>query len=574
MNFDSLLLAASCSELQHRILGAKVERVIQPDPLIVIIQLFKEGRKENLLVSASSRLPRIHLTTRYFAAPNTPPGFCMLLRKWLTGATLHSIDMPFGLGERVISFAFGRPQSESCRMVVEIMGKHSNIILLGENERILGAAKIVTDRISRLREIKTGAMYAPPPTMTKLKIDPYDPTAFYRILPETFETAVKAKAWIMDRFSGVSPLVAVETVARAGEAPFSSETLWYRLNDILNTVRLSEYAPVQYLQENGLPAAYPIRLVSIPAQMQKRWSSIGEAVDDATEKIERAQEYVDRKNALLAMLRRADKHVDAELANTRNGLENADKAAEFQEIGDLLMSSPNAEIVDGLTLAPDYYASEPDAKRRIVVDEALSIAENAQKYYRKAKKARDSKDLLTQRQDRLSAESNRLLLLLTRAEAAENLEDVALVEKEIAIASDSGKVGASPKSSTSEPGFEGHRIKRYRSPDGWEILVGENATSNDYLTTKIASPSDIWLHARSMTSAHAIIRAQNRPAAVSEGAIRMAAELVAKRSEAKHSKVAPVDFTLKKYVRKPRKSAPGMVTYSNEKTIDVSLDDD
>ena len=106
--------------------------------------------------------------------------------------------------------------------------------------------------------------------------------------------------------------------------------------------------------------------------------------------------------------------------------------------------------------------------------------------------------------------------------------------------------------------------------DGWEILVGENATSNDYLTTKIAASSDIWLHVRAATSAHGVIRAQNRPASVSPAALQQAAEAVAARSEVKHSSLIPVDYTLKKYVRKPRKSAAGAVTYQNEKTLFVA----
>jgi len=106
--------------------------------------------------------------------------------------------------------------------------------------------------------------------------------------------------------------------------------------------------------------------------------------------------------------------------------------------------------------------------------------------------------------------------------------------------------------------------------DGWEVLVGENATSNDYLTTKIAQSNDIWLHARAIPSAHAVIRSQNRPAAVSTAALRLAAEQVARRSDAKHAGLVPVDYTLKKHVRKPRGAAPGAVTYSHEKTIDVT----
>ena len=133
---------------------------------------------------------------------------------------------------------------------------------------------------------------------------------------------------------------------------------------------------------------------------------------------------------------------------------------------------------------------------------------------------------------------------------------------------ETGEAGSERERHT--PAFEGHKIKTFHSPDGWEILVGENATSNDYLTTRVAAPSDIWLHVRAGASAHGVIRARNRPAAVSPAAIQQAAELVAARSEVKHSSLIPVDYTLRKYVRKPRRSAPGAVTYQNEKTINVA----
>jgi predicted ribosome quality control (RQC) complex YloA/Tae2 family protein len=212
----------------------------------------------------------------------------------------------------------------------------------------------------------------------------------------------------------------------------------------------------------------------------------------------------------------------------------------------------------------------------VEADPALTLREVAEKYYRKAKKARDSKKFLHARLASLNDEYNDIFELLRQAELSKTIQEVAFIEKEAVkrgVSQNSAGNSVPDKRNEQESQFDGHKIRRFRSPDGWEVLVGENATSNDYLTTKVASPNDIWLHARSGTSAHAVIRTQNRPVSVSSQAIRFASELVAKRSGAKHAGIVPIDYTLKKFVRKPRKSPPGTVTYNNEKTIDVSPDD-
>ena len=284
----------------------------------------------------------------------------------------------------------------------------------------------------------------------------------------------------------------------------------------------------------------------------------------------------------MAALRRTRKLREREAAEVEQGLRNAARAEEYRQAGDLLLTN-QSQIRHGQSLisVPDYYApplpgGEP-TMRFIALDPALTVHENAERFYKRSRKAGLS--ALTLQERRAQALEEVVLLSLAERETglATTSAEVAALRLSLAqsLAGSNGSSGSAPASSAAPPrpalpDFEGRKIKRYQTVDGWEILVGENAESNDYLTTKLAASSDIWLHVRAATSAHGIIRAKNKPASVSHAALQQAAEMVAARSEVKHSSLIPVDYTLKKHVRKPRKSAPGAVTYQNEKTLFVA----
>lgn len=570
------MLAAVSDELQDLILPGRIERVTQPSPHEIVIHVFAHTRKRQLYLSVDPMYARVHLTTNGKPNPTTPPSFCMLLRKYLEGGWLEGCEHPFGLGERVIRLTVLGGQARY-RLYVELMGKHSNIVLTTESDMILGAAKIITAQVSRFREIKPGIKYFAPPRMKSTKRDAFAGDAGVDIPARQFDSADEAQAWLMSTFSGLSPLMAAEGVARAEGTPLTAESVWYGLNEVLNSARLREFAPVQYDENDGLTrAAYPINLLTHPHALQETWSSFNKALDNAYQTVELADAFLRERSAITGALRRALKTCEKEQVDTEEGLANAERADEYKEIGDLLLSSLHKVPANASEVVlEDYFAAIGAAERTIALDPRLGARENAERYYRKHQKARDAMDRLTERLATLEEVEASLQTALDHAESATTLAEIEKLNAGLGdeIARRLRQIPsaeAEEAHATENDIFAGHKIRRVRSVDGWEILVGENATSNDYLTTRIAAPNDIWLHARAVTSAHAIIRSQNRPATVSSAALRLAAEQVARRSDAKHARLVAVDYTLKKYVRKPRRAAPGAVTYTNEKTLDVT----
>ena len=382
-------------------------------------------------------------------------------------------------------------------------------------------------------------------------------------------------------WSGVSPLLASETIARAGAA-LTPQTLHHALALLLTVVRVGDWSPRIWTDPAGrMLGAYPVPLLSVPPADQHPRESISVALDHAASSIIGRETFERTRDSLLAALRRTRKLREREAAELEQGLRNAARAEEYRQAGDLLLSN-QSQIRRGQSLisVPDYYApplpgGEPTL-RFIALDPALSVHENAERFYKRSRKADLSAMTLKERRAQALEEVVLLSLAERETERVTTSAEVAALRLSLAQSLANGNAPNNPENNPgtalhpTPPDFEGHKIKRYQTVDGWEILVGENAESNDYLTTKLASSSDIWLHVRAATSAHGIIRAKNKPASVSHAALQQAAEMVAARSEVKHSSLIPVDYTLKKHVRKPRKSAPGAVTYQNEKTLFVA----
>lgn len=568
------MLSAVTDELDRILTGGKIERVTQPTPLDVILRVFTPNGKYDLLLSADAEFARAHLTWIKRENPPQPYAFCSLLRKYLDGARIAAFDRPAGFGERILVVRLKTYDGAPLSLVVEIMGRHSNVILVSGPETILGAVKHISGDINRVREILPGLTYQGPPRQ-RGKVDPLLP---YPGDAETPMTDDEAASWLVQRFAGVSPLLAREAVLRAGSigSPLTEQTVADALSAILDAVRGKDFKPIVWSDDAGATlGAYPVHLLSVPERNQYDRQSMSLALDNAASSMGKRSAYDSARESLLAALHRARKNRQHDLDDIARGLDNSARADEYQESGDLLQAN-QASLTRGeaSVTVDDYYSADggPLPKRTIAVDPAVDWRENAEKYYKKAAKARASRTMLEERRLTVQEELNLLLRAETDAAAATSEEQVEEIHERVAGLLQRGqRPGAvdATRQRPEGPRFEGHKIRAFRSVDGWEILVGENATSNDYLTTKLASSSDIWLHVRAATSAHGVIRAQNRPASVSTAAIRHAAELVAARSEVKHSSLIPVDYTLKKYVRKPRKSAPGSVTYEKEKTIYV-----
>ncbi|MGI4788463.1 MAG: Rqc2 family fibronectin-binding protein [Janthinobacterium lividum] len=576
MIFDSLILTAVRDELGRALVGGKIEKITQPDPLEIVLRFYHAGHKHDLLLSCDPANARAHLTFTRRDNPPTPPPFCSVLRKYLDGAWLDDISLPLGFGERVMHLHFKAVDGAPYTLIAEIMGKHSNLIFINGAGMILGAAKNIGRTINRLRQIQPGLAYDPPPRQRGRR----DP-----LLPLEIELgteplpAEEAKDWLMTHWSGISPLLASETIARAPDSLLTEQTLHHALSVLLTVVRVGDWSPRVWTDNVGkMLGAYPVPLLTVSPADQHRRESISVALDHAASSIVGRETFDHAREALLAALRRTRKLREREASEMEQGLRNAARSEEYRQSGDLLLAN-RSQIVRGQpqVSVPDYYApvsaEGETTTRTITLDPTLTVSENAERLYKRSRKAEVSGAMLQERLASALADAAQIAQAEMAASRATSPEEITALRASLAPSLNQNSQSSGAGDSAARPSlsdFEGHKIKRFQTVDGWEILVGENATANDYLTTKIASSSDIWLHVRAATSAHGIIRARNRPASVSHAALQQAAEMVAARSEVKHSSLVPVDYTLKKYVRKPRKSAPGAVTYQNEKTLFVA----
>jgi len=472
-SFNAATLAQVVEELQP-LVGGQIQRIVQPGPLQITFSIFKNGVGEkHLLFDVSPQFYRAHLTTRRLPSLPTAPAFCMTLRKYLHGGRVVSIVQR---GTDRILDILVQHEGEVYLLSAELMGKHANLILVAADGKILHAAKLITSKQSRLREVLPGRVYVEPPA----------PTA-----------------------------------QRQEVSAFKDST------------DLDEY--FAHAQKNAV--------------------------------------FEQQKSSLLGVLRKTHQQKNRALAQVQRGAQESTRADEFQKYGDLLLSQlyavkPNASEAE-LT---DYFA--PDAGQiTISLNPDLTPQENAQKYFQKARSARESAGELHALQDRIEKETKevgeavaQVEAITTDTEALKRWEEKARAKNWLRSVAEGT---AKEKATANKPEFGGFKIKRFTSPDGYEVLVGESATANDYLVTRLAHSNDWWLHLRGGTSSHAIIKTQNAPDRVPRSTLLFAARLVIARSVAKHAGWAEVDYTLRKYVRKPRKAAPGSVTMTNQKTLHV-----
>ena len=573
MIFDSLLLAAVRDELEGALAGGKLEKITQPDPAEIVLRVYHAGHKHSLLLSCDAAHARAHLAIARRDNPPVPPAFCATLRRYLDGAWIDGVSLPLGFGERVLHLHFRAVDGAPYTLIAEIMGKHSNLIFVSGAGMILGAAKNIGRSVNRLRQIGPGVLYTPPPRQRGRRdpLKPLDAALGTEALPPE-----AAADWLVSEWSGVSPLLASEVIARV-PGDLTPRALHSALAALLTVVRVGDWSPRVWTDDGGhLLGAYPVPLQTVKPANQHARESVSVALDQAATSLLAREAFHQAQESLLAALRRTRKLREREVSEIDSGLSNAARAEEYRQAGDLIQAN-RFQIAGGQesVTVPDYYApptpsgDAPD--RTIALDPALTVTENAERYYKRSRKAEGSRETLRVRQETARTEIVRLRLAEDAAGSARTAGEIAALRVSLgASLAQNNPPGEPAAPRQSAPEFEGHKIKRYLTVDGWEILVGENAASNDFLTTKVAAASDIWLHVRTAASAHGIIRAKNKPASVSSSALQQAAEMVAARSEAKHSSLIPVDYTLKKYVRKPRKSAPGAVVYQNEKTLFVA----
>jgi len=578
MAFDSTVMAAVTAELAEALTGGRINKIYQPKPDRIVLLIYAHGENHRLLISANPRAARLHLTRLEEKNPPAPPTFCMLLRKYVEGGRITQISQ---VGrERIcririgVTDELGNPAEYV--LVAEVMGKHSNIVLLNPQNRIVDAIRRVTEEVNRYRELLPGLPYiAPPPTG---KADPEELT-LRDLTPQAEEGETPAWRFVLDRVDGLGPLLAKEAVARASshpDTPIARVPAELLLEAVRALAEPAQFEPCLYYDAQG-------RLKEFHVLPLKHWQGRREtgfaSVSAGLEAFYGLREEADRFNSLRGSLGRLLKdetaRVRRKLAAQRESLEKAENAETYRLYGELItanlwqLTKGQAEAV-----VVNYY--DPDGGQiAIPLDPALTPQENAQAYYRRYQKARSGLNAILEQIGKSEAELAYLEQVEVALEEAGSLPDLEEIRRELAAEgylsqqdggpSRRGARAAEAKDQKAAPPLT------VRSSDGLEIWIGRNNRQNDYLTLRLAAPTDLWFHTKNIPGSHVILRVPPGRE-VPERAILEAAALAAYHSKARGSSNVPVDYTLRKHVRKPNGARPGMVIYEQQKTLYVTPD--
>lgn len=556
-------MAAAVEELRENYLGSFVDRVSQPDELNVVLAFSGRGPRRHWLFCSDARWPRSHETRVRRANPASPPAFCMLLRKYLDGARLHAVEQP--RFDRILHLQFRRGE-ESITLIQEVMGRHSNLILVGEQGIILGAVKPVPPSQTRVRPILSGLPYQLPPGD---RPDPRD--LDLAELTALFEReSVDRPEAITRLLSGWGTFPSREALAEAGPQAQPSSVA-QAVFDRMQRVRNRQFDPTVFHNEQGRPKglwAFPSRQEGW--QRGQPFPSISAACDAYFTELERTFAGETLRKEIAGALQRALRTAELQQAEAQGFLDGMDETDRCRIRGELLTAHAG-QVERGATSVelPNWY--DPGGGTLVIgLDPELSTRENAERYFRRYRRGMAGAEAALERIPELDARVSELRSTLERAVHTAPEELPALRE---ALRAEGlfREVSAAPSTAGGKPQPElpaGVRIKRAQI-DGWEVCWGENATSNDYLTTRLSRPHDLWLHARAITGTHVVIRDVRSLDRLPPAVLREAARLAAAHSEAKHSSVVAVDYTFRRFVRKPRGSAPGAVVYTGEKTLHV-----
>ncbi len=556
-SFDSVVLAAIAREIEA-LVGARIGRVTQPDPEEVAIDLRGRTAPVSLLVSIHARWGRVHFIERLTGGELS--SFGQLLRSRLEGARLTAVHQtPF---ERVLRLAVDTLEGRF-DLIAEIMGRHSNLILV-QNGMITGSLKTVPPTKSAIRVVRPGSPYSPPPVD---RPSPSDLTedGLRELLSSSDDPLAQH---LVASVLGLSPALATELVVRARldpHAPANAQVkataqLWTEVRNLVRIVQTQAFVPIIYLDGDELVGFAPFPYEHLASLPHRPAASMSEAVAATLGRFGPAARVEEHRAALLTTVRRALARVAQRELELRQASEEAARTGRLRAHGELLLTYA-AQVPPGASeVTLPGYDGTPTT---IPLDPALSAAGNAQQLFKRYKRVRDARATLANRLSEAAAERAYMESVQTLITQATTAEDLADLRQELA---DEGYLRRTTRRPT-RPSAKS-RPRRFTVEGEKLVLVGRTNRENDSLTFKTAAPEDLWLHARGVPGAHVILKTDGE--APSEGAIKQAASLAAFFSHARAEASVPVDYTPRKYVRKPQGAKPGMVTYTHEQTVRVS----
>jgi len=590
MSLDGIVTRALVDELQQTV-GARILKLYQPTEHDLILHIRTGGKNRKLLLSANPTYPRIHFTEHSYMNPPEPPMFCMLMRKHCEGGVIEKIEQ---IGRERIVHITVRSRDELGdeslkKIIIELTGRHSNIIIVEPSSfTIIDGIHHVTPAISSFRIVMPGFTYTAPPEQHKLDPLSVKPATFLSMFVEQAEESAEQpeqridskflSKWLVQHFSGVSPRLADEIVWRTGlyavptatestEETRTPETLAQHLSEAflqaMDDVANQRYKPTLLADERGKTYFSALNITHIHGEA-RYFDTMSDCMEhfygDKAERDMIKQRVGDLFRFLQQEHTKNAKKLD-KLEETLNEAQDADR---LRIMGELLFASLHMITKGDRDITLINYYDENGASMTIPLDPLLTPSDNAQRYFKKYNKAKNS-IAVVQEQMSAAKEENRYFETLMQQLEDATVQDAQEIREELVgqgYLRDRGRKDKRKKKDGRPT------IYCYTSSEDIPIYVGKNNLQNEYVTNRLGKPNDTWLHTKDIPGSHVVIRSEQ----FGDATLEEAAQLAAYFSQAKHSSQVPVDYTLIRHVRKPNGAKPGFVIYERQKTLFITPD--
>ncbi|WP_138204436.1 Rqc2 family fibronectin-binding protein [Haloimpatiens lingqiaonensis] len=565
MALDGLFLYSIKEELKN-LIGCKVDKVNQPEKDEIILSIRENRQNKKLLISASSNYPRIHFTNIQKQNPQKAPMFCMILRKYLNAAKI--IDVQQLNFDRILNITFESSDemgfNSKYNLIIEIMGRHSNITLVRERDNIImDSIKHITSDINSYRNLYAGIEYIYPPKSNKLNPGDFSMEDFTKHINENNITI--SEKFFSKTFTGISTDLSKEIFYRFNTynvyEKSSLEDLFKFSKEFFTKFLSNQFEFSYYMDKNGLLKDFHcMDLLSLEENnIKKQYASPSLLLEDfyfAKDKIDRLKsKSADLEKLIHTNMDRCLKKIKI----LNETLEKCKSKDTFKLYGELLTANIySIKKGDSEATLLNYY-SEKEEYLTIGLDENKTPSENVQYYYKKYNKLKTSEEMGTLQLKSTEEELEYLSSVLSNIENADNYDEIDDIKKEL-VQTGYIKFRKSLKNKNKKESTPLHFI----SSDGFHIYVGKNNLQNDYLTLKFARKNDIWMHTKEVHGSHVIIK---NTGDITDKTLEEAASLAAYYSKGRNSSKVAVDYTEIKNVKKPSGAKPGMVIYYTNKTI-------
>ena len=583
MSFDSLALHLVTDEFRNTILNGTIRHIEQLNPHSIVLKISRSTTNYFLLISTHSVHARVHLIEHPPKGQSRSHFADFLMKHVMRGklTAVEQVDL-----DRVLKLTIA-PASDILEaspksIIAEFMGKHSNIILIDEaSGNILESIKHIDETMSRYREVLPGLAYTPPPRQDKwhpLKLD-----------QEIFVSLIENREinWrlLFNRIDGLSPTLAKEIIARAGDQSTPAH-LWEAYQQVVACFHPSRSQPQVLIQaddsvkqsqseesannhtyledEDKVVAVSALKLTQFPNTESRSFETMSEALYAYYSAVIRDEAMQSERNTLCQVVDKMSAALDRKQISLRQDLANAEQAEDYRIKGELLTANlHNVDRGQRVIEVQNYYS--PDLSvLPIELEPQLSPSENAQQYFKRYTKAKRGISVIHRLIADNEAEQEALRAYASEVDRVKGLKELRAIQSEFAKKGWTKEIKRQPKQNESAGAF-----RKYTSPDGFQIYVGRNSKENDLLLRRIASSRDMWLHAKQIHGSHVVIRNPENKPGIPMPTLLKAAQIAAFFSKAQHASYVPVDYTWFRYVVKPKGTAPGFVNYTHEKTLYV-----